>query len=83
VGGRGGGGGGGEGGEGGRGGGGYKKGSFFADVLNGRPLMTSTRQGKGVRLRWTHVHGGKGHFHVDIHRKLEPTDITLSSSHAK
>src|SRR6218665_686797 len=26
----------------------------------GHPFMTSTRRGEGVRLRWTHVDGGRG-----------------------
>ena|SRR6218665_2438322 len=26
----------------------------------GHPFMTSTRRGRGVRLRWTHVDGGRG-----------------------
>jgi len=36
--------------------------------LRGHPFMTSTRRGQGVRLRWTHVDGGRGvQLHVDIH----------------
>src|SRR6218665_1343325 len=37
----------------------------------------------GVRLRWMHVVGGGGELQVDWTQKLEPTDIILSSSHAK
>src|SRR6218665_2766817 len=29
-------------------------------LLRGHPFMTSTRRGEGVRLRWTHVDGGRG-----------------------
>ena len=28
--------------------------------IRGHPFMTSTRMGEGVRLRWTHVDGGRG-----------------------
>src|SRR6218665_3206826 len=47
-------------------------------------FMTSTRRGKGVRLRWTHVDGGqvpRGRPNRKL--KLESTDVFLSSSHAK
>src|SRR6218665_549220 len=51
----------------------------------GHPFMTSTRRG-GVRLRWTHVDGGRdpapcGRPHRKL--KLESTDVIQSSSHAK
>src|SRR6218665_445175 len=47
-------------------------------------FMTSTRRGKGVRLRWTHVGGVKPHVDVQTEKlKLESTDVILSSSHAK
>src|SRR6218665_3857876 len=40
-------------------------------------------EGERVRLRWTHVDWGRGvQPHVDV-QKLEPTDVILSSSHAK
>src|SRR6218665_2987446 len=29
-------------------------------AYRGHPFMTSTRRGEGVRLRWTHVDGGRG-----------------------
>src|SRR6218665_1449891 len=33
----------------------------------GHPFMTSTRREEGVRLRWTHVDGGRGSSpHVDV-----------------
>src|SRR6218665_1588731 len=36
----------------------------------GHPFMTFTRRGEGVRLRWTHVDGGRGvQPHVDVHTK--------------
>src|SRR6218665_3399497 len=35
--------------------------------IRGHPVMTSTRKGR-VRLRWTHVDGGRGvQPHVDVH----------------
>jgi len=43
-------------------------------------------EGGGVRLRWTHVEGGRGSSPCGRpHRKLklESTDVVLSSSHAK
>ena len=43
-------------------------------------------EGGGVRLRWTHVDGGRGSSPCGRpHRKLklESTDVVLSSSHAK
>jgi len=49
--------------------------------------MTSTLRAEGVRLRWTHVDGGRrgqspcGRPHRKL--KLESTDVVLSSSHAK
>ena len=48
--------------------------------------MTSKRRGEGVRLRWTHVDGGRGpgpcgRPHKKL--KLESTYVVLSSSHAK
>src|SRR6218665_3566566 len=55
-------------------------------IINGHPFMTSTRRGREVRLRWTHVDGGGGPGPCGRpHRKLklESTDIILSSSHAK
>jgi len=46
--------------------------------------MTSTHTGVGVRLRWTQVDEEGGQLHADVHiKKLEPTDIILSSSHVK
>ena len=37
-------------------------------LLRGHPFMTSTWRGEGVRLRWTHVDGGRGvQPHVDVH----------------
>ena len=34
----------------------------------GHPFMTSSRRGEGVRLRWTHVDGGREvKSHVDVH----------------
>src|SRR6218665_3036690 len=37
-------------------------------AVRGNPFMTSTRRGEGVRLRWTHVDGGRGvQPHVDVH----------------
>src|SRR6218665_2613203 len=29
-------------------------------TIRGLPFMTSTRRGEGIRLRWTHVDGGRG-----------------------
>src|SRR6218665_261674 len=54
--------------------------------IRGHPFMTSKRRGEGVRLRWTHVDGGRGPTpcgrpHKKL--KLESTDVILSSSHAK
>src|SRR6218665_1378552 len=53
--------------------------------VRGHPFMTSTW--RGVRLRWTHVDGGRGNPAPceRTHRKLksESTDVILSSSHAK
>src|SRR6218665_1887647 len=55
--------------------------------FRGHPFMTSTRRGEGVRLRWTHVDGGRGgpapcgRPHIKL--KLESIDVILSSSHAK
>ena len=47
--------------------------------------MTSTRRGRGVRLR--HADGGRGVSSMWTSTqkisKLEPTDIILSSSHTK
>src|SRR6218665_1847777 len=34
--------------------------SASSRTLRGHPFMTSTRRGEGVRLRWTHVDGGRG-----------------------
>src|SRR6218665_1199050 len=50
-------------------------------------FMTSTRRGRVVRFRWMHADWGRGvnsmwKFTQKIF-KLEPTDIILSSSHAK
>ena len=48
--------------------------------------MTSTRRGKGIRLRWTHVDGGGSQAPCGHpHRKLisESTDVDLSPSPAK
>src|SRR6218665_2064650 len=48
--------------------------------------MTYTLRGEGIRLRWTHVDGGRGFAPCGCpHRKikLESTDIIFSSSHAK
>jgi len=53
--------------------------------IRGHPFMTSTRSGKGVRLRWTHVDGGGCPAPCGRPRrklKLESTDDILSS-HAK
>ena len=42
--------------------------TFDRRELKGHPFMTSTRRGEGVRLRWTHVDGGRGvQPHVDVH----------------
>src|SRR6218665_1486794 len=42
------------------------------------------REGEGVRLRWTPADGGGGYEPCGrLHRKLEPTDVFLSSSDAK
>jgi len=35
----------------------------------GHPFMTFTRRGRGVRLRWTHVDGGRGQARVNVHTK--------------
>src|SRR6218665_2325500 len=55
--------------------------------LRGHPFMMSTRrEGRGVRLRWMHVDGEGGPAPCGRpHRKLklESTDVILSSSHAK
>jgi len=41
-------------------------------------------EGEGVRLRWTHVdRGWRSAPCGRPHRKWQPTDIILSSSHAK
>ena len=34
--------------------------SLKTAFVRGHPFMTSTRRGEGVRLRWTHVNGGRG-----------------------
>src|SRR6218665_574805 len=34
--------------------------SEIFSTVRGHPFMTSTRRGEGVRLRWTHVDGGRG-----------------------
>jgi len=35
--------------------------------VSGHPFTTSTRRGRGVRLRWTHVDGREGvKPHVDV-----------------
>ena len=56
-------------------------------LLRGNPFMTSTRRGREVRLRWTHVGGERGGQAPcgSPHRnlKLESTDVILSSSHAR
>ena len=54
------------------------------NFIRGHPFMTSTR--RGVRLRWTHMDGGResspcGRLHRKL--KLESTDVILSSSHAR
>ena len=60
---------------------------YTVSPIRGHPFMTSTRRGEGVRLRWTHVDGARGgpaacgRPHRNL--KLEPTDVILSSSHAK
>src|SRR6218665_2593560 len=33
---------------------------FGVAAVRGHPFMTSTRRGEEVRLRWTHVDGGRG-----------------------
>src|SRR6218665_1555450 len=57
----------------------------FSEVW-GHPFMTSTRRGRRVRLRWTHVNGEGGQAPCGRpHRKLklESTYVILSSFPAK
>ena len=60
---------------------------LLLQVLLGPFIYDVHTEGKGVRLRWTHVDGGEevqaqcGRPHRKL--KLESTDVILSSSHAK
>ena len=59
---------------------------YYLLLLRGHPFMTSTRKGRGVRLRWTHADGegavGSTWTSTEQIFKLEPT-VILSSFHAK
>src|SRR6218665_3622017 len=50
-------------------------------IINGHPFMTSTRRGREVRFRWTHVDGGVSSIRTST-KELDPTDVILSFSQA-
>ena len=52
--------------------------------VRSHPFMMSTQRGRVVWLRWMHVDGRRRSAPCGCtNRKLEPTDIILSSSHAR
>src|SRR6218665_1755823 len=51
-------------------------------LTRGHPFMTSTQRGRGQARVDIMCMGKGGQLHVDIHKKLEPTDVILSSSRA-
>jgi len=50
-------------------------------TLRGHPFMTSAQRGRASQAQVDA--SGWGQLHVDVHKKLEPNNVTLSSSHAK